>query len=577
MIDNWRGLRIYLVNLFLFTSLVLAQTNDSQHCSKATEAGYWQGLDGWIFSASDLRIDIPVAEHYVKRLGEAFRDKGITVVLVVIPPRGISSYKYMDITREPFASYNLAEATQTYEDLLQIFREAGFIAPNLLEDYPEDTPFFLKNDHHWSPEAANHAAEEVDKALSELKLSYEETYKTHLEPAQLSRKGSYATRVNELCGASLIAETYNHYVTTPVEDMSLLEERASPEIVLIGTSNSLDDVETFNANFSGFLAEKLSASILNMSIAGGGAFRTLENYLISDSFLTSNPKVIIWETLLSAADLSNVQLDNAQIYRQIIPSIYQDCLVSPLLETHLTKEALRESEKVIQTLDTIELKKAIIENDTLLLPEGKSTAKKIKLGGKNATVTFRYNTELLGGETLGVSLWLWTTSELPVEAQLSLVSLPNRTDDASLSITLTKEPQQFTLSKSLQLETADTSLNIKLTRFSNDNTSIFVWNPRISNLQSELIVNNENLPIGGPDYYLILSSSDFSLVNFNILIEYQNGASEVFPVRRDRRVQNTGEFFVEFSDHITSYVANLSLVLPLGIEGEITARVCKIE
>lgn len=73
-----------------------------------------------------------------------------------------------------------------------------------------------------------------------------------------------------------------------------------------------------------------------------------------------------------------------------------------------------------------------------------------------------------------------------------------------------------------------------------------------------------------PPRFLYLEATDLSLVNFGVDVTYQNGQTETVRLERPTRTANNGRFFFE----LTGAVSSLSLTLPEGVGGEITARLC---
>jgi len=69
----------------------------------------------------------------------------------------------------------------------------------------------------------------------------------------------------------------------------LLDDDASPQVALIGSSYSV------NANFHGFLQEKLGAAVTNLAQAGGGFAGAATAYFTGATFREAPPRVLIWE------------------------------------------------------------------------------------------------------------------------------------------------------------------------------------------------------------------------------------------------------------------------------------------
>ena len=72
----------------------------------------------------------------------------------------------------------------------------------------------------------------------------------------------------------------------------LFADLPEPQIVLVGTSNSKGRLKF---NFDGFLAHYVGAAVNNKAKSGGGFGGALKDYLSSEDFKQSPPKVLVWE------------------------------------------------------------------------------------------------------------------------------------------------------------------------------------------------------------------------------------------------------------------------------------------
>ncbi|AWT37596.1 hypothetical protein DM785_18030 (plasmid) [Deinococcus actinosclerus] len=69
------------------------------------------------------------------------------------------------------------------------------------------------------------------------------------------------------------------------------------DTVLVGASSSLP-----NLNFAGFLQQELSTRVDNVSFGGAGVYSSLKDYLLDDAYVSSAPKVLIWQMPLLGGD-----------------------------------------------------------------------------------------------------------------------------------------------------------------------------------------------------------------------------------------------------------------------------------
>lgn len=280
------------------------------------------GRDGWLFrSEDDLRLQFGPDEHGLRELAQlraALEARGVTLVMMIQPPRGLMHRDRLSAGDR--ARYNAELAQFSYVHTLQELRRVGVVVPDLERlVYKPGGDFFFRADHHWTPEGARRTAEVVAERIRELP-AYEQVERKSFvtRPSGLFRKrGTFHKAVQRICGFGATPQYVRSYVTEPAEESdgaALLGESAPPSITLVGTSNS-DPAY----NFAGFLSERLSADILNASIAGGGLDGSMLSYLGSREFREQPPRILIWE-LQPYHNLSD-----AEFYRQAIALVDGGC------------------------------------------------------------------------------------------------------------------------------------------------------------------------------------------------------------------------------------------------------------
>lgn len=282
-----------------------------------------EGRDGWLFrSDDDLRISFGPDEQGLRdmvRLNQTLKRKGVTLVVVVQPPRGLMQREQLGAAEQ--ASYNHELAQFSYVNMLKRMRAAGIVVPDLerLVYDRSGGDYFFRADHHWTPEGARRTALVTADRIRELpEYDRIEHRKFVTRPAALfAKRGTMNRAAARICGFDSPAQYVRTYVTEPADDASgdsLLGETSAPPIILVGTSNS---DPTYN--FAGFMSEALGIDILNASIAGGGMDGALLSYMRSDEFQESPPKVMIWE--IEAYH----NMSDPEFYRQAVPLVNDGC------------------------------------------------------------------------------------------------------------------------------------------------------------------------------------------------------------------------------------------------------------
>ncbi|MGH8517747.1 MAG: alginate O-acetyltransferase, partial [Panacagrimonas sp.] len=286
-----------------------------------------QGRDGWLFrTEADLLMEFGPKPEGLRRLAELrdeFKKRGIEVVIMVQPPRGLM---HADKLRGLAPNYDPDVQRANYVRLLETLRATGFTVPPLdkLVEAEGTEDYFWRTDHHWTPAGTRLTAKlvaETIKRMPEFKDVKRQRFVTRRE-GLLARGGTMGTAASQLCGYQTPKQYVPRFVTEADGGggdgdggaASLLGDESVPQITLIGTSNS---EPTYN--FSGFLSEALEADILNVSIVGGGVEGSLLAYISSEEFRSSPPRILVWEME------HYHELDDPMIYRQAMPLFDDGC------------------------------------------------------------------------------------------------------------------------------------------------------------------------------------------------------------------------------------------------------------
>lgn len=312
------------------------------------------GKDSWLFrSEVDLsnQFGIPPAmQPQFKRLIQAFAAKNVQVVIAVQPTRGMM---HRDKVRADRAyGFDFATARRNLAAFLAQLRAGGALVPDILPlvDTPPQPDYFFRRDHHWTPHGAQVTARIVADAVQQHAFFAELTKKSYrTEPSVMVPKdGTMSRALKKICGNNYGFQYVRGFQTVPAGDdlSSLFEEESSPEVILVGTSNSASrDDDTKNYNFDGYLKEYLGVDILNLALPGAGQEGALLNYLQSADYSPdAPPKMIIWELPAS------FRLEDPLLYRQLLPAIQGGCAKAEVLASKQTELPLLQVNQRIEIL-----------------------------------------------------------------------------------------------------------------------------------------------------------------------------------------------------------------------------------
>ncbi|NWL76446.1 alginate O-acetyltransferase [Pseudomonas taiwanensis] len=289
----------------------------------------------WLFrTREDLRTEFQTTSAGYRRLQQlhdAFQRKGIELVMVYQPTRGLINRNKLDPAE--MASFNYQRALTNYRAMLGRFRDMGYTVPDLsvLANEQEDHAFFFRGDQHWTPYGAQRTAKLVAETVKQMP-AYKGIPKREFASKVVGRMGKKGTLHNvasQLCGGSYAIEYMDQFATEPKDASdgeALFSEAGDPQIYLIGTSQSAQ-----NYNFDGFLSEYLSADIYNAAVPGGGFEGALLQLLGSKEFRENPPKIIIWEFS------PLYRLDQESTYRQLFAMLDNGCVGKPAVLSAKTK------------------------------------------------------------------------------------------------------------------------------------------------------------------------------------------------------------------------------------------------
>jgi len=293
-----------------------------------------QAQGDWLFrTQEDLRTvfdTTPEGYRRMKELHDAFKSKGVELVVVYQPTRGlVDRNKLFPAERD---KYDYDTALKNYQAMLGRFSQMGYWVPDLspltneaLTNESQAHDFYFRGDQHWTPYGAQRTAKIVAETVKKVP-GFADIPKREFESHKSGRMGKTGTLHNmagQLCGTSYAVQYMDQFVTEPkgeAGDSDLFSDAGNPEITLVGTSHSGK-----NYNFGGFLQEYIGADVLNVAFPGGGLEGSMLQYLGSEDFQKRPPKILIWEFS------PLYRLDQETIFRQMMALLDNGCEGKPAL------------------------------------------------------------------------------------------------------------------------------------------------------------------------------------------------------------------------------------------------------
>ncbi len=292
--------------------------------------------NGWLFRTEiDWKTQFgPSPERYaeLKRFNDTLKAKGVQLVLVYVPTRGLMHGD--KLTEAQKNNFPLQQAREQYKNTLMRLRTTGTIVPDLsLMFAKEHDNFFFKRDHHWTSYGARLTAEIVAEEIKKQRV-YASIPRMEFQTqvsGVLRRIGTHQTAYKKICAYDIGDQVIDAFTTESSGAEADLFGESKTDVTLVGTSNSKGAMEY---NFAGFLKQNMSIDIDNVAMAGARYDGALIQYLPTEDFQKNPPKILIWEVP------GQYSLDNELFYRQVIPLITNGCTSKNVLiekSTQLTQ------------------------------------------------------------------------------------------------------------------------------------------------------------------------------------------------------------------------------------------------
>lgn len=272
-----------------------------------SNSNFSYGKDGFIFTGladlnwfvksqkpSEARVDASI--NLIAQINKVLAKRNIKLVFTMVP-----MVERIYENKLPSSFKLSAPLKSFYARRLPALKNAGVFAPDLNtafmtsgKRYDAQFPMYMRQDNHWSSIGGVEASRVVAQAIrgkyaSTLETIPEVKYDIEWsEPEEFN--GNYYRTLPETERTKLQRELFKpvNFLTQPSSD--LLGER-TPGIAVVGTSFS----ENHQFGFVEGLAYHLSKETVNNAESGKGPWTPLFDYLNSDSFQNTPPKILVWE------------------------------------------------------------------------------------------------------------------------------------------------------------------------------------------------------------------------------------------------------------------------------------------
>ncbi|ACO77322.1 alginate biosynthesis protein AlgX [Azotobacter vinelandii CA] len=252
----------------------------------------------WLFRTNeDLRTEFgttPEGYRQLKALHDAFKSRGVELVIVYQPTRGMVQRN--KLLPADYARFDYDKAVRNFRATLKHFEQLGYWVPDLtpLTDEKVEPAFYFRGDHHWTSYGAERSARIVAETVKEIPAFADIPRKEFVtkKMGRMGKRGTHHRVAGQLCNTTYAFEHSDQFFTEPKGEGGgdLFGDSSLPQITLVGTSHS-----GTNYNFAGFLSEYMGAEILNVAFPGSGLEGSMLEYLASDEFQKNPPKILIWE------------------------------------------------------------------------------------------------------------------------------------------------------------------------------------------------------------------------------------------------------------------------------------------
>lgn len=253
--------------------------------------GVIAGTNGWLFTAEETRApihDLGPTLGQIAKLQRQLASRGSKLIMIPLPAK-------MDIAADQSETLEFSRyLARLNADFLSGLKHSGIDVVDTRANLSAmgDEAFFA-TDTHWTVAGAKTVAKTVaDSGLVELGQT-EMNLKTLPTKTMTGDLVAYVTTDQLAPWIGLAAERVTPYLVNAAQpaDLGDIFAEAAVDIVLVGTSYSANP----DWSFTEALKLSLKTDVLNAAAQGKGPVKPMLDYLASDGFRDTPPKVVLWE------------------------------------------------------------------------------------------------------------------------------------------------------------------------------------------------------------------------------------------------------------------------------------------
>lgn len=280
------------LSIVLSNSLAQSQTN----LSIGQDSFVFDRLENFKGYSPNAVKRVDGALEFIGRINRVLAKQNIQLTVVIVP-----SVRRIYPEKLPNSFKTTEELQGLYSHVLEKLRTDGVFSPDLQAAFLQaksragnEFPLYMRQDNHWSTVGAFEAAKVIAasmgakwtsslKELREHKSSYE-----WLTPVLY--EGNFYRNLSKENQMKIVQEQHRPIKYNQQDAGNLLGDD-TPGITLVGTSFS--HLKEFA--FSNGLAHFLKRDVLNAAESGKSFWTPLLDYLSSDAYANTPPKMLIWE------------------------------------------------------------------------------------------------------------------------------------------------------------------------------------------------------------------------------------------------------------------------------------------
>lgn len=290
-----------------------------------------RGRDG-VFFDIDADLSEPALLNretglLLKTFDRLLTQKGITLVLMPLPPRGVMLSSSLDAEDPTQRVYVADEVSQSFHQLIEQLRGLGVTTVDLSSLAAEPAaPFYLKRNPHVSTSGAQAIALAVSETLTHLP-AYENVPKTRIiarKTATVDVHSAMSAEIRRGCRVAYPPEREPRFVFERAAGSLFVNEGGGLQTALMLLGPEI--LAPGETDLPGFIGQQTQLAVANASLVNLDALDAMVRLLNTRAFWQEPPRFLIW-TFPGAA---NLNARAPAVFRQLLPAALGACSAQAL-------------------------------------------------------------------------------------------------------------------------------------------------------------------------------------------------------------------------------------------------------